>query len=63
MRERSEGLTSRLIEAEKEASAAPVLRESMEALKAALESERQLKGELRRELERLSRPWWRRLAG
>jgi hypothetical protein len=63
MRERSEGLTSRLIEAEKEASAAPVLRESVEALKAALHSERLLRDELRRELDLARRPWWRRLAG
>ena len=52
-------LTARLVEAEKEASVAPALRESVEALKTALEAERQLKGELRREVERLSRPWWR----
>jgi hypothetical protein len=32
----------------------------METLRQALEAERQLRGELRRELERLSRPWWRR---
>jgi hypothetical protein len=35
-----EDLTSRLIEAEKKASAAPVLRESVEALRQALEAER-----------------------
>jgi hypothetical protein len=53
-------LTARLVEAEKEAAAAPALRESVEALKTALEAERQLKSELRREVDRLSRPWWRR---
>jgi hypothetical protein len=62
MRERSEGLTSRQIEAE-EASAAPVLRESVEAFKAALHSERLLRDELRHELDLARRPWWRRLAG
>jgi predicted RNase H-like nuclease (RuvC/YqgF family) len=54
-------LTSRLVQAEKEAAAAPALRGSVEALKAALEAERQLRDELRRELDRRSRPWWRRL--
>jgi hypothetical protein len=39
------------------------LRGTVEALKQALEAERLLRDELRRELERLSRPWWRRLAG
>ncbi|MDP8919170.1 MAG: hypothetical protein M3O00_09825 [Pseudomonadota bacterium] len=62
VRQRPEDLTFRLIEAEKEAAVAPVLRESVEALRQALDSERQHKAELRRELERLSRPWWR-LAG
>jgi hypothetical protein len=56
-------LTGKLVLAEKEAAAAPVLRESVEALKRALESERLLRDELRRELDRTRRPWWRRLAG
>ena len=60
VRQRPEDLTSRLIEAEKEASAAPVLRESVEALKAALHSERLLRDELRQELDLARRPWWRR---
>jgi hypothetical protein len=41
----------------------PVLRESVEALKAALYSERLLRDELRQELDLARRPWWRRLAG
>jgi hypothetical protein len=42
VRQRPEDLTSRLIEAE-EAAVAPVLRESVEALRQALDSERQHK--------------------
>ena len=56
-------LTARLVEAEKQAAAAPLLRESLDALKQALESERQHKAALRQELERRGRPWWRRLTG
>jgi hypothetical protein len=39
------------------------LRETVTALKVALESERSLRDELRRELDLARRPWWRRLAG
>ena len=46
-----------------EATTAPVLRGSVEALRQALDSERQHKAELRRELDLARRPWWRRLAG
>jgi hypothetical protein len=56
-------LTGKLVQAEKEATAAPVLRQSMEALRQALESERLLRDELRRELDLARRPWWRRLVG
>ena len=56
-------LTARLVEAEKEAAAAPTLRETVTALRQALDSERLLRDELRRELERRARPWWRRLTG
>jgi hypothetical protein len=54
-------LTARLVEAEGEASTTPTLRETVTALRQALESERLLRDELRRELERRARPWWRRL--
>jgi hypothetical protein len=62
-------LTSQLVEAErarreveKEAAAAPALRETVTTLRQALDSERQHKAEMRQELERARRPWWRRLA-
>ena len=37
------------------------LRRTVNALKQALEAERQHKAEMRQELERARRPWWRRL--
>jgi hypothetical protein len=47
-----------------EAAAVPALRDTIAALKTALESERGRVGELRAERDRLAaRPWWRRLAG
>jgi hypothetical protein len=59
VRQRPEDLTFRLIEAE-EAAAAPVLRETVTALRQALDSERLLRDELRRDMDRARRPWWRR---
>jgi hypothetical protein len=40
-----------------------VLRQSLEALRQALESERLLRDELRRELDLARRPWWCTLTG
>jgi hypothetical protein len=54
---------SALVQAE--AAAAPALRDTIAALKGALESDRSLIAELRRERDRLTarRPWWWRRAG
>jgi predicted RNase H-like nuclease (RuvC/YqgF family) len=54
-------LTGKLVQAEREAACAPVLRETVTTLRAALDSERQHKAELRQELDLARRPWWRRL--